>query len=92
MAEITREQLILALIQAGERPRLAGLDLSGLKLTALNLSKADLKGADLSGASLDSKLDLSGSHSGQIGLAEQPTRLRTLGGGSPPAVNCSITL
>jgi antitoxin YefM len=24
------------------------------------------------------------------GLAEQPTRLRTLGGGSPPAVNCSI--
>ena len=53
MAEITRQQLMLALIQAGERPRLAGLDLSGLKLTTLNLSKADLKGADMSGASLE---------------------------------------
>ena len=53
MGEITRQQLMLALIQAGERPRLAGLDLSGLKLATLNLSKADLKGADMSGASLE---------------------------------------
>jgi len=58
MAEITREELVLALIGAGDHPRLGGLDLSDLDMTGLDLSGANLGGADLSGADL-SMADLS---------------------------------
>ena len=49
MAEITRKELILALIACGtsEYPRLAGLDLSGLDLSMMNLYRADLKHSNL---------------------------------------------
>ncbi len=54
MAEITRRELVLALIQIHEdlKPRLSGVDLSGLDLSYLNLSGADLGAANLEGANL----------------------------------------
>ena len=60
MAELTRKELLLALISAGDRPRFSGLDLSGLDLAELDLrganfintklGRADLSLADLSEA------------------------------------------
>ena len=44
MGEITRKELVLALIGASSKPRLAGVDLS-----ALNLHRLDLEGANLRG-------------------------------------------
>ena len=52
MAEITREQLILALIAAGPNPRLAGVDLTALDLKRLSLEGANVRGANLQGANL----------------------------------------
>ena len=52
MAEITRRELVLALIGAGDHPRLRGLDLSDLDMTGLNLNGAVLSGANLRGADL----------------------------------------
>jgi len=58
MAEITRKELVLTLINAGDHPRLRGLDLSDLDMTGLDLNGANLSGANLSGADL-SVADLS---------------------------------
>jgi uncharacterized protein YjbI with pentapeptide repeats len=58
MAEITRKELVLALISAGDHPRLRGLDLSDLDMSGLDLNGANLTGANLSGANL-SVADLS---------------------------------
>ena len=52
MAEITRKELALALIAAGDHPRLAGMDLSGLNMRSFDLHGADLSEANLSGADL----------------------------------------
>ena len=47
MAEITRKELILALIQAGTNPRIAGVDMSALDMTRLNLEGGNLRGANM---------------------------------------------
>jgi len=52
VAEITRKELVLALIAAGQNPRLMGLDLSGLDLSGLALHRANLARANLSHANL----------------------------------------
>lgn len=57
MAEITRQQLILALAatpseREGIHGRLAGVDLSGLDLSRLNLSRLDLSRASFKGCRL----------------------------------------
>ena len=52
MAEITRKELILALISAGDHLRLGGLDLTGLDLSEIDLSGADLHHINLSAANL----------------------------------------
>jgi len=53
MAEITRKELMLALISAGDHPHLSGLDLSDLVIPGLDLSGADLSEArSLKGATL----------------------------------------
>ena len=51
MAEITRKELILALV-AADYPRLSGVDLSGLDMRGLHLERASFLGANLSGADL----------------------------------------
>ena len=54
MAEITRKELVLALIGVSieGNPRLRGLDLSGLDMNGLNLIGADLCKTDLHKANL----------------------------------------
>ena len=52
MAEITRKELLLALIGSGDRPRLSGLDLGGLDLAEIDLRGANLRNAKLGGADL----------------------------------------
>src|SRR5258706_13082191 len=47
MAEISRKDLILALIGASTNPRIAGTDLSALDMTRLNLEGANLRGANM---------------------------------------------
>ena len=48
MAEITRKELMLALISAGDHPHLSGLDLSDADLSQADLSETrSLKGATL---------------------------------------------
>ena len=42
MAEITRKELMLALISAGDHPHLSGLDLSDLVIPGLDLSGGNL--------------------------------------------------
>jgi uncharacterized protein YjbI with pentapeptide repeats len=44
MAEINRQQLILALVAAGPNPRLAGVDLTALDMHRLNLEGAIMRG------------------------------------------------
>jgi len=51
MAEITREQVVLALA-SGATPRLSGINLSGLNLSGLNLRYADLRNSSLTEADL----------------------------------------
>ena len=51
MAEITRKELILALVGA-DYPKLSGVDLAGLDMRGLHLERASFIGADLSGADL----------------------------------------
>ena len=51
MGEITRTELILALVGA-EKPRLAGVDLSKLALNRLDLENANLRGATLQATNL----------------------------------------
>lgn len=51
MAEITRKELILALVGA-DYPKLAGVDLSGLDMRGLHLERATFVGANLRGADL----------------------------------------
>ena len=50
--EISRKELILALIPAGTNPRLAGVNLSVLDLTRLDLSGANMRGCNLQAATL----------------------------------------
>ncbi len=52
MAEVTRKEIVLALVSAGDRPRLRHLDLSNLDMSGLSLSHADLTSANLNGANL----------------------------------------
>ena len=47
MAEISRKDLILALLGAGTNPRIAGVDLSALDMTRLNLEGSNLRGANM---------------------------------------------
>jgi len=49
MAEITRKELILALISAGDQPRLGSLDLTGLDLSGADLHHINLSAANLQG-------------------------------------------
>ncbi|HEX2907529.1 MAG TPA: pentapeptide repeat-containing protein, partial [Phototrophicaceae bacterium] len=50
MAEISRKELVLSLIQAGANPRLAGVDLSALDMTRVSLEGANLRGANMQAA------------------------------------------
>jgi len=52
MAEITRKELILALISAGDQPRLGSLDLTGLDLSGADLHHINLSAANLQGVYL----------------------------------------
>ena len=42
MAELTRKELLLALVSAGGRPRLSGLDLAEIDLRGANLINTKL--------------------------------------------------
>ena len=55
MAEITRKELVLALIGAAEYPRLAGVDLSNAILHGANLQGANLQNATITGVKFDEK-------------------------------------
>ena len=52
MAEITRKELILALVPAGATPRLSGVDLTALDMTRLDMNGSNLRGSKLAAATL----------------------------------------
>ena len=60
MAEITRKELMLALIGAGDHPHLSGLDLSNLVIPGLDLGGGNLFQANLIGADLSEARSLKG--------------------------------
>lgn len=51
-AELTRQELLMALVNAGDRPRLSGLDLNELDLAEVDLRSANLCNTQLGRADL----------------------------------------
>ena len=96
MAEMTRKELVLALIGAGAHPRLGGLDLSdldmaGLTLNGADLSKANLGGANLGGAGLYQanllQADLRRTNLNGAIVSKEQLRMAIANGSPPPASN-----
>ena len=52
MAEISRKELVLALIGAGSRPRLAGIDLGAIDLHRLDFEGANMRGVRMAASNL----------------------------------------
>jgi uncharacterized protein YjbI with pentapeptide repeats len=69
MAEMTRKELIVALISAGDHPRLSGLDLTGLDLSEIDLNGVNLRNTRLSEA--DSEWRGLASHQPERGQSAQ---------------------